>query len=646
MSSAPSAAPGDATQPSGEAHLIERAIAAYRRREWTGAEKLCRAVLAANANNFDALHLLGTLAVQTRRAQEGAELLARAVAIRPEDAEIHTTRGVALRDCGRYADAVGSYDRAIAVAPNYAEAHANRGVALRNLERNDEALQSYDRAIALKPDLVHAHVNRAIALAEGQRYAEALETYKRALQIDADYPYLYGSWLHTKMQICDWSRMESQFVRLAGKIERGERAATPWQVLATPCSAALQRRAAEIVIRDRYPLVAPETARYPAHERIRIGYFSADFHEHATAHLIAELLERHDRAKFELTAYSFGPVTDTPMRRRLMAAFDHFLDVRDRTDQEVAALAIVRETDIAVDLKGFSQNGRPAIFARRAAPIQVSFLGYPGTMGADYFDYLIADSTLVPEGDQRHYAEKLAYLPESYQVNDTQRIIPDAPIRRADLRLPDDSFVFCCFNNSFKIAPAVFDRWMRILLRVPGSVLWLLHDNEWAEANLRREAHQRGVAAERLIFAPRIPLPGHLARHRAADLFLDTLPCNAHTTASDALWAGVPLITCPGETFAGRVAASLLHAIRLTELVAPTPADYEALAVELATNPAKLREIRERLAHNRLTQPLFDIASYTRSLERGYTMMYERHRSGLRPEHISVPGRSTTGVIR
>jgi len=638
MSSAPTAAPGAAAQPPSETQLIERAIAAYQRREWTDAERLCRALLAANADHSVALQLLGTLAVQGGRPQEGAELLARAAAVSPGDAEIHTTRGVALRDSGRYAEAIASYDRAIALAPNYAAAHANRGVALRNLDRNDEALQSYDRAIALQPDFAQAYANRAMLLDELKRYPEALASYRRALQIHPDYPYLYGSWLHAKMQVCDWTQIEGQFVRLAGKIERGERVATPWQVLATPCPASLQRRAAEIVIKDRYPLAstARAVAPSPVHERIRIGYFSADFHEHATAHLITELFERHDRTRFELTAYSFGPASDTPIRRRLVAAFDDFLDVRDRSDVEVAALAIARETDIAVDLKGFSQNGRPGIFARRAAPLQVSFLGYPGTMGAEYFDYLIADATLVPEADRRHYAEKIACLPDSYQVNDTQRAIAGAPVRRADLGLPDDAFVFCCFNNSYKITPAMFDRWMRVLLRVPRSVLWLLHDNVWAEANLRQEAHRRGVASDRLIFAPRIPLPGHLARHRAADLFLDTLPYNAHTTASDALWAGVPLITCVGDTFAGRVAASLLRAIRLPELIARTPADYEALAGELATNPAKLREIRERLARNRLTQPLFDIASYTKALERAYATMYERQRAGFQPDHIDV----------
>jgi predicted O-linked N-acetylglucosamine transferase (SPINDLY family) len=620
------------------AQTMERAIAAFNRGDWPDAEKSCRSVLAAHADYLDALHLLGAVAVQTGRPLEAAELLARAAAIKPADVEIHNTLGVALRDAGRFAEAIESYDRALALAPSYAEAHANRGVALRNLERYDEALQSYDRAIALKPDFVQAHVNRAMALSELKRYRDALDGYKRALQLRPDYPYLYGSWLHAKMQICDWTHLESQFVRLAGKIERSERAAVPFQLLATPCSPALQRRAAEIVVRDRYPqLPAASTAtRYPMHDRIRIGYFSADFHEHATAHLIAELFERHDKSKFELTAFSFGPDRDTPMRTRLVTAFDHFIDARARTDAEIAALAVAREIDIAVDLKGFSQNGRPGIFAHRAAPIQVAYLGFPGTMGADYFDYLIADATLIPEADRRYYAEKIAYLPESYQVNDTRRIIPDAPVRRMALGLPDDAFVFCCFNNTYKITPALFERWMRILQRVRGSVLWLLQDNVWAEANLRKEAQSLGVAGYRLFFAPRMPLSEHLARHRAADLFLDTAPCNAHTTASDALWAGLPLLTCAGDTFAGRVAASLLRAIRLPELIASTPAEYEARAVQLATEPAQLAEVRDRLARNRLTQPLFDIAAFTRHLERAYATMYERQRAGLGPEHITL----------
>lgn len=617
---------------------MQRAIAAYHRGDWADAEKLCRTVLDANADHPDALHLLGTLAVQTGRPREAAELLARAVAINPRDAELHNTHGVALRDAGRFAEALDSYDRAIALAPDYPEAHANRGVVLRNLERDDEALRSYDRAIALKRDFAQAHANRGVALGELGRYPEAMESYKRTLQIHPAYPYLYGSWLQAKMQICDWTHIESHFVRLAGKIEHSERAAAPFQLLATPCSAALQRSAAEIVVKDKYPGTPALSAitRHPAHDRIRIGYFSADFHEHATAHLIAELFERHDKAKFVLTAFSFGPDRKSPMRSRVAAAFDEFIDVRERSDQEVALLAQAREIDIAVDLKGFSQNGRPGIFASRAAPVQVSFLGYPGTMGAAYLDYLVADATLIAESDQRYYVEKIAYLPHSYQVNDTQRIIPDAPIRREQLGLPDKGFVFCCFNNSYKITPALFDRWMRILLRVPGSVLWLLHDNEWAEANLRKEAHWRGVDANRLIFAPRVPLPEHLARHRAADLFLDTLPYNAHTTASDALWAGVPVLTCRGETFAGRVAASLLHAIALPELVAPTPAEYEARAAELAIHPGTLREIQRRLAENRLTQPLFDIELYAKHLERAYTTMHERTRAGLPPEHIHV----------
>jgi predicted O-linked N-acetylglucosamine transferase (SPINDLY family) len=633
------AQPRDDAVTAGPPQAAQRAIAAYQRGAWAEAEELCREVLGANGDQIDALHLLGTIAAQTSRPAEANELLARAAGANPRDPEIHNTRGAALRDLARYAEALESYDRAIALMPDYAEAHSNRGVALRNLGRHVEALESYDRAIALRPDFVAACSNRGVALTELKRYRDAEECYRRALHVNPDYAYLYGSWLHAKMQICDWSHLESNFVRLAGKIERDEKAASPFQVLATPCSLAIQRRAAEIVVRDKYPVsrALPEITKAPRHDRIRIGYFSADLHEHATSHLVAELFERHDRSKFQLTAFSFGPASDGAIRKRLAAAFDRFIDVRERTDRDVATLARELGIDIAVDLKGFSQDSRPGIFALRAAPVQVSYLGYPGTMGAEYIDYLVADATLIPDAQQRHYAEKIAYLPNSYQVNDSKRQIADKSFSRDELGLPDQAFVFCCFNNSYKITPRSFDRWMRILGRVRGSVLWLLRDNEWAAASLAREAERRGVGADRLIFAPRMPLAEHLARQRSANLFLDTLPCNAHTTASDALWAGLPVLTCAGETFAGRVGASLLNALRLPELVAETPERYETLAVDLATNPDKLRDIERRLADHRLAQPLFDTALFTRHLESAYEAMFERYRADLPPEHISVP---------
>jgi predicted O-linked N-acetylglucosamine transferase (SPINDLY family) len=324
------------------------------------------------------------------------------------------------------------------------------------------------------------------------------------------------------------------------------------------------------------------------------------------------------------------------MRQRLSGAVDRFIDVRDRSDRDVALLARGLGIDIAVDLMGFTREARTGIFALRAAPIQVNFLGYPGTMGAAFIDYLIADATLVPPQSRQHFTEAIAYLPESYQPNDDRREISERTFRRGELGLAQAKFVFCCFNNNYKITPSMFDRWMRILREVDGAALWLLEDNEAATRNLRQEASRRHVSPDRLVFAPLMPSAEHLARHRAADLFLDTLPYNAHTTASDALWAGLPVLTCRGETFAGRVAASLLAAVRLPGLVAATPEEYESLAIELATRPDKLKGMREQLASSRHTAPLFDTRTFARDLEAAYSAMHERYRVGLPPTVIQV----------
>jgi predicted O-linked N-acetylglucosamine transferase (SPINDLY family) len=367
--------------------------------------------------------------------------------------------------------------------------------------------------------------------------------------------------------------------------------------------------------------------------RIHIGYFSADFHEHATSYLIAQLFELHDRSRFRITALSFGPPSSSAMRRRLHAACDEFIDVRSEADADIATRARRLAIDIAVDLKGFTQDSRIGIFAHRAAPLQVNFLGYPGTLGAPFMDYLIADRTLIPEGAETGYAEKIIFLPDSYQVNDATRAIASKTYTRRELHLPDAGFVFCCFNNAYKILPATFECWMRILRQVEGSVLWLLGDNAAMIRNLRREAANRGVSRERLIFASRTDLAAHLARHAGADLFLDTLPCNAHTTASDALWAGLPVLTCPGGSFAARVAASLLQAIGLPELIAPTPQRYEEIAVALATDPEALAAVRSRLRAQRLSAPLFDTPRYCRHLEQAFADIDARRRAGLPPEH-------------
>jgi predicted O-linked N-acetylglucosamine transferase (SPINDLY family) len=352
---------------------------------------------------------------------------------------------------------------------------------------------------------------------------------------------------------------------------------------------------------------------------------------------MAELFERHDRSRFEILGFSFGPQKVDEMSKRISSAMDQFIDLRSMTDREAAELSRKLEVDIAVDLKGFTEDNRAGIFAQRTAPIQVSYIGYPGTMGADYMDYLIADPTLIPEASQQYYSEKIVYLPDSYQVNDSQRAISAKPCARVDEGLPESAFVFCCFNKTYKISPSVFDIWMRILSRVEGSVLWLLQENPWAVDNLRKEALRRGIDPTRLIFAKSLPVDEHLARQRLADLVLDTLPYNAHTTASDALWAGLPVLTRTGETFASRVAASLLRAVGLPELITTTESEFEELAVALAHNPERLHALRQRLQQNHLTAPLFDCQTYTRHLESAYSAIYERYHAGLPPDHIHIP---------
>ena len=591
---------------------FQQAIRLHQSGQLAQAQRLYDEILQLQPQHIDSLHLSGVVASQTKNFHKAVELIGKAIELCPDNAAFHNNYGNTLKELQQYEAAVASYDRAILLKPDYAEAWNNRGVALYELRQYEAVIASYERAISLKPD----------------------------------YDFLFGQWLHTKMKICDWSSFDQGVQQIAEKIELRKKASSPFLLLVLIDSPALHKKAAEIFAHEKFPSVSllSGISKRARHKKIRIGYYSADYHNHATAYLMAELFEKHDREKFELLAFSFGPDIEDEMRKRVVVAFDRFLDVRLHSDREVALLSRELEIDIAVDLTGFTQNSRTGIFAFRAAPIQVNYLGYPGTMGADYIDYLIADATLIPEEYRKYYTEKIVSLPDSYQVNDAKRCIAEWYPTRTECGLPEKGFVFCCFNNNYKITPATLDGWMRILKRVEGSVLWLLEDNQKAAENLRQEAVQRCVERERLIFVKRMPLSEHLARHRWADLFLDTYPCNAHTTASDALWAGLPVLTLCGESFASRVAASLLHAIQLSELITVTQEEYETLAVALAQNPEKLSAIRQKLEQNRLSTPLFDTKLFTRHIEAAYTAMYERYQKGLPPEHIVVPSSASGGI--
>ena len=580
----------------------------------------------------------GTALLDQNRPADALASYDKAIALKPDYAEAHNGRGIALRDLRRHVDALASYDKAIALKPGHAKAYYNRGNALHDLKRYEEAVASYDKAIALQPQFAEAYVNRGNALQEAKRHEQALASYDKARSLDPDLDEVQGLRFHTKMHLCDWTNFDTEYAQLISSVRKGNIASPPFPLLALPSSpddqlrCAKQNVAANVILCEE-PVWQGE--RYN-NERIRVAYLSADFRQHPGAYLIAGLIEQHDRSRFEIIGVSFGADDRSEIRKRLVTAFDKFYDVQTKSDQEVAKLLRDLQVDIAVDRNGHTLDSRIGIFACRPAPIQVSFLGYPGTTGTQFIDYIIADKVVAPLEHQQFFTEKIVHLPDCYQINDSKREIAENTPTRDAVDLPDHGFVFCCFNNNYKIIPPMFDLWMRILKNVEDSVLWLLSANAAAESNLRKEAEARGIKSARLIFARRVPLADHLARHRLADLFLDTLPYNAHTTASDALWAGLPVLTCLGEAFAGRVAASLLNAIRLPDLITTTLGDYEQLAIQLATNPEKLARIKRRLAENRLTTPLFDTELFAKNIEAAYTTMYKRHKTGLAPEYIAI----------
>lgn len=554
----------------------------------------------------------------------------------------HVKEGNAHRDARQFTAAIASYDRALAIDPFYAEALSQRGLALLASGRKAEALASCARATAHSPDSAAAW----IALGElfGGLFQEelALKAYNSARRLAPDRADLPGRILRQKMICCDWDGIATMVTDIEARLESGENAIYPFYWQAISPSPHGQLLAAMNYQRGR-PHGRPATlgsvtdSAAPA-QRIRIGYISGELNLSPNGLVMAGVFDHHDRERFEIVAFDNGHDDGTPLRRRIMQSFDRVIDVRVLSDIQMADAIRAQHIDIAVDLNGFFGHSRSAALRYRPAPVQISYLGCPGPSGATYFDYLMADASVVPANERHFYTEQIVDLPETYYPTDRQRDISGRVFTRSDCGLPETGFVFCCFNHCHKIQPETFASWMRILALVDGSVLWLLDANPAASANLRREAAGHGVDPARLVFAPRMAADDHLARHRCADLFLDTLPYNAHTTATDALWAGLPVLTCEGTTFAGRVAASLLRAMRLPELIAGARSEYERRAVEFATLPDDLALVRDRLHRHRLTTPLFDTAGFTRHLETAYRMMDLRRRAGLPPDHLVVAG--------
>ena len=592
--------------------------------------------LTIKPNYAEALCNKGKSLAGLKRYHDALDAYAKALALSPALVEAWIGRGNVCLKLKQYDDAAAAYQKALGLNGNLAEAWVGLGGIHAALKRLDAASAAFDKALTLKADLVAAWLGRAGILFEGKQFAEAFAAYDQAFKIEPEHDFVEGYRLNAKLMICDWSDLPAQSAHLIATIRGKTQLVVPFTSLSIPTSPAEQLQCAKAAIADLGAFPKLWRGEVYPHERIRIAYLSADLRDHAVAHLMAGVFEAHDKQRFDVTAYSFGPEDASDVRRRIKCACEHFVDVRTASDQAIAELVYQREIDIAVDLNGFTMDSRSGVFVRRPAPIQVNYLGYLATMGAPYMDYIVADRTVIPENHHGFYSEKIVYLPNSFQPTDRGRRIADKIFTRAETGLPQDGFVFCSFNDSYKITPDVFDIWMRILKQVDGSVLWLVGGSPAMERNLRSEVAARGVEAGRLVFAQRLPLPEYQARLRLADLFLDTLPYNAGATASDALWAELPVLTRIGDTFVGRMAASVVTAIGLPELITTTPEAYEQMAFDLATQPEKLAAIKRKLAENRLACPLFDTRRFTRHLEAAYVTMWERYQRGQPPAHFAV----------
>ena len=587
---------------------------------------------------IEAHNNLGILYKESFQFLKAKDSFKKVIELKPDYAEAHNNLGLVFMNLGQFVDAHNCYKNALKFKPDYALSYNNIGTVLGVLGKTKAAVESYEKAIALNPDYADAYNNLGNVLRNRRKRVEALSCFEKAYKIEPNTAYLFGAVLNTKMHLCIWDNFDSNISKLSEKIKKNQKAIGPFALKALIDDLSIQKKAAEIFVEDQFQsnFLKYKSEIHQKNSIIRIGYFSADYKIHPTSYLCAELFELHDRSKFEIHAFSYSKDTKDKMNLRIKKGVDCFHDVLSMSNEDLVNLSRSLEIDIAVDLGGYTANSRTKVFAMSLAPIQVNYLGYPGSMHADYMDYLVADKVLIPENKKEYYSEKIVYMPDTYQVNISEQNVANEELTRKDLDLPEKGFVFCCFNNAYKITPSTFEGWMNILNHVENSVLWLLVNNETSIANLKKEANKHGIKENRLVFAPYISSEKHLNRIKYADLFLDTLPYNAHTTTSDALRMGLPVLTLQGKSFASRVAASLLNAVNLPELITNSQKHYESLAVELAKNPKKYKNIKSKLLNNLPNAPLFNSTLFTRNLESAYEVMFEKYHQGVEPDHIYV----------
>lgn len=619
-------------------HLPEdfrrQGLEAARRGEFDHARRYLENAINRGYRDPQTLTNLGAVCQALRDLPNALAYYQQALQQDPSLAQAWNNVSLVLTDMGQYRDAERSARMAIQLNPQYAEAHNNLGVALHSSGRKKEAHESYRQAIAINPRYARAIGNLGSLNYEMGQYSEALAQMQQALKLNPNTPFVAGLALHTRMRLCDWMDFDHHLQRVVDAIDANETVIPPFAALGLFDDPARHRMVSErwadvkIPVLTKRPISFAPTGHRARSNRIRVGYFSGDFHHHATGHLIASLIEDHDRDRFEIIAFASGPDSQDSMARRLRSAFDDYHDIREWNDEMVHEKALGVGLDIAVDLKGYTQDSRVSVFARRVAPIQVSYLGYPGTLGTQFIDYIITDHIVSPPGTEPYFPEALVRLPGSYQVNDRHRERPPLKTCRQEHGLPDHGLIIACFNNPYKITPDVFATWMKVLQKVPESFLWLLQDHPIAMHNLKKTCAQHGVDPNRVYFANRVATRAHLERHHHVDLFVDTFPYNAHTTASDALWMGVPIVTRTGQSFASRVAASLLHACGISDLVTDNLPDYEDMIVRLANDEPRRRALREKLQSAPQNSALFDGRLFTQRIEYAYSQMMERYRKG------------------
>ena len=602
-----------------------QAIELQTRGDIEGATRLFWQVLEVDTHNAHCLYSLGLIALNSGKLQDALDCCSRGVQGAPQFAPLHYLRGAVLQAMGNKEEALRSYDAALEIEPQSQEVLLNSGALLRSMFRHKDALERFNKILSINPNHVAALGNCGIMLTEFKQSEQAIAMFEQLIRIKPDFDYALGLLFYERMHICDWKGHDTLGQDIVEGVRSGKRVCKSLAFMSLSDEARDHQIAAQTFAAHYNPARATAlwTGERYRHRKIRLAYVSPDLREHPVGHLLAGVFERHDKSRFETIAISLGIDDQSRLRARMVKAFDQFIDARDMSSAQIAQLMRSLEVDIAVDLGGYTSDTRTDIFSYRPAPVQVNYLGYPGTMGVDYFDYILADRHIIPPAQQQYYNEKVAYLPDTYLPTDNSVQISERTPTRSECGLPETGVVFCSFSHDYKISPPVFDAWMRLLAKVPGSVLWLMSRGELAQRNLRKEAQARGIDPTRLVFAGRVPLvEDHLARYRQADVFLDTHPYNAHTTAADALMAGLPVVSYMGNSFPSRVAGSLLHAIGMPELATHSLADYEALALQLAQDPALLADCKAKLANNKANFSLFDTEGFCFNLEATYIAMW------------------------